>query len=95
MDKKVHYMKAALIPLVASIICAVAYGILINTIRRSSVHLRHRDTRMNIQVVGLLVALLCTCIHFCIQYTFNILEVSSFILRFLMVKTWAIAVEDQ
>ncbi|XGW16288.1 hypothetical protein V3C99_001615 [Haemonchus contortus] len=77
---EVHYLKAALIPLVASITCAVAYGNIINTIRKSTGQLgfrRRRDIRLSIQAVGLLVALLITCVHFCMQYTFNILKMTS------------------
>ncbi|KAJ1368900.1 hypothetical protein KIN20_030255 [Parelaphostrongylus tenuis] len=32
---------------------------------------RRNDIRLSIQVVGLLIALLITCIHFCAQYVFN------------------------
>ncbi|KAJ1370076.1 hypothetical protein KIN20_031722 [Parelaphostrongylus tenuis] len=32
---------------------------------------RRNDIRLSVQVVGLLIALLITCIHFCTQYIFN------------------------
>ncbi|VDL73073.1 unnamed protein product [Nippostrongylus brasiliensis] len=66
-----HYLKSALIPLIASIICAVNYGILIHTLKKSTFQMRRRETKMSVQVVGLLVALLITCVHFCMQYIFN------------------------
>ncbi|WKY00647.1 hypothetical protein Q1695_015014 [Nippostrongylus brasiliensis] len=68
---KTHYLKSALIPLIASIICAVNYGILIHTLKKSTFQMRRRETKMSVQVVGLLVALLITCVHFCMQYIFN------------------------
>ncbi|EPB80243.1 hypothetical protein ANCCEY_00645 [Ancylostoma ceylanicum] len=66
-----HYLKSALIPLIAIIICSIAYGILTRTIRNNAVHTRRKEIRMSVQVVGLLVALLITCVHFCMQYFFN------------------------
>ncbi|KJH43843.1 hypothetical protein DICVIV_10129 [Dictyocaulus viviparus] len=66
-----HYIKAALIPLLATIICAVNYGILTRTVRKGVVQTRRKDVRLSIQVVGLLIALLITCLHFCAQYFFN------------------------
>ncbi|KAK6740717.1 hypothetical protein RB195_008892 [Necator americanus] len=66
-----HYLKSALIPLFAIIICSVAYGILIRTIRTNSVSTRRKDIRLSVQAVGLLFALVVTCIHFCMQFIFN------------------------
>uniref|UniRef100_A0A0K0D4H3 G_PROTEIN_RECEP_F1_2 domain-containing protein n=1 Tax=Angiostrongylus cantonensis TaxID=6313 RepID=A0A0K0D4H3_ANGCA len=66
-----HYIKAALIPLISIIICAVSYGILIRTVKNNTIHTHRKDIRLSIQVVGLLIALLITCIHFCAQYIFN------------------------
>ncbi|VDM63200.1 unnamed protein product [Angiostrongylus costaricensis] len=68
---RAHYIKAALIPLISIIICAVSYGILIRTVKNNTIHTRRKDIRLSIQVVGLLIALLITCIHFCAQYIFN------------------------
>ncbi|KAK5984924.1 hypothetical protein GCK32_000994 [Trichostrongylus colubriformis] len=76
-DLEIHYMKTVLVLLIATIICAVAYGILISTIRKSTADLRRKDIRMNIQAIGLLIALVITCIHFCAQYTFNKLGMTS------------------
>lgn len=33
---QVHYMKSALIPLIASIVCAVCYGIILRTIKNNA-----------------------------------------------------------
>ncbi|KIH63862.1 hypothetical protein ANCDUO_05834 [Ancylostoma duodenale] len=32
---------------------------------------RRKEVRMSVQVVGLLVALFITCVHFCMQFFFN------------------------
>ncbi|CAJ0600493.1 unnamed protein product [Cylicocyclus nassatus] len=71
---KGHYLKSALIPLIAIIICSIAYGAILRTLRDHSIHTRRKDVRMSVQVIGLLIALIITCIHFCMQFYFNYQE---------------------
>ncbi|VDM78524.1 unnamed protein product [Strongylus vulgaris] len=74
-----HYLKSALIPLIAIIICSMAYGLIIRTVRNHSIRTSHKDIRLSVQVIGLLVALLVTCVHFCTQYYLNYNKMTSWI----------------
>ncbi|VDO83737.1 unnamed protein product [Heligmosomoides polygyrus] len=71
---EVFYMRSALIPLTGIAICTLCYSLIIRTVKNNVVHTRRSESRLCIQMVGLLLALVFTSIHFSMQYIFNRLD---------------------
>ncbi|CAI4221723.1 unnamed protein product [Auanema sp. JU1783] len=72
-DLDMHYIRSAIVPLLAMIICCICYGCIIYTFRQNRFHnakKTRREIKLCLQVIGLQLGLLFITTHFVLQTLF-------------------------